>query len=94
MAQGIPQPFTYLDAGIRSDFFNNKLSVNLTFSDIFDTRDFETTGKGLNFYQEFRRKRETRAAAIRLTYKFGSQDSRNKQRGNGNYDGGGGMEMF
>jgi iron complex outermembrane recepter protein len=94
MAQGIPQPFTYLDAGIRSDFFNNKLSVNLTFSDIFDTRDFETTGEGLNFYQEFRRKRETRAAAIRLTYKFGSQDSRNKQRGNGNYDGGGGMEMF
>ena len=44
-------------------FFNNKLSVNLTFTDIFDTRQFSVTNESSNFYQEFDRKRESRQKA-------------------------------
>jgi outer membrane receptor protein involved in Fe transport len=95
MAQGMPQPVTFLDAGIKSDFLNNKLSVNLTFTDIFDTRQFSVTNESFNFYQEFDRKRESRSVGIRLSYKFGQQDYSKKRQGQGNGDyEGGGMEMF
>ncbi|HRX23221.1 MAG TPA: TonB-dependent receptor [Chitinophagales bacterium] len=96
MAQGQPRPFTFIDLGIRSDFFSNKLSVNLTVSDVFDTREFYVTNEGFNFSQEFRRKRESQAVSIRLSYKFGQQDNNRRRGGQGDWDnnGGGGMDMF
>jgi len=94
-AQGESEPVYYLDAGVKSDFFQNKLSVNLTFSDIFDTRIWQGYSEGGNFYSEYARKRESQIAGLKLTYKFGQQDlSRRKGNRNmeENYDGG--FEMF
>lgn len=93
-AQGESEPVYYLDAGLKSDFFQNKLSVNLSMSDVFNTRIWEGYSEGINFYSEYSRKRESQIATLKLTYKFGQQD---KNRRNGrmdeNYDGGG-IEMF
>ncbi|MBC8172481.1 MAG: TonB-dependent receptor, partial [Chitinophagales bacterium] len=90
-AQGEAEPIYYADAGIKSDFFQNKLTVNITVSDIFDTRIWEGYSEGINFYSEYSRKRQTQVFGVKLTYKFGQQDNM-KKRGNGgmdeNYDGG------
>jgi len=93
-AQGESQPIYFLDAGLKSDFFQNKLSVNLSMSDVFNTRIWEGYSEGINFYSEYSRKRQSQIGTLKLTYKFGQQD--NKRRGgrmDENYDGGG-IEMF
>ena len=94
-AQGESEPIYYVDAGIKSDFFQNKLSVNLSFSDIFDTRIWEGYSEGINFHSDYSRKRESQIAGIKLTYKFGQQDAFRKKgsRMDENYDGGG-YDMF
>ena len=93
-AQGESEPVYYVDAGLKSDFFQNKLSVNLSMSDVFNTRIWEGYSEGINFYSEYSRKRQSQIGTLKLTYKFGQQD--NKRRGGRmeeNYDGGG-IEMF
>ncbi len=94
-AQGESEPVYFFDAGVKSDFFQNKLSVNLSMSDIFNTRIWEGHSSGINFYSEYSRKRESQIGSIKLTYKFGQQDM-NRKRGNRgmdeNFDGG--MDMF
>ncbi|MFI5172972.1 MAG: TonB-dependent receptor domain-containing protein, partial [Chitinophagales bacterium] len=94
-AQGESQPIYFLDAGLKSDFFQNKLSVNLSMSDVFDTRIWEGNSEGINFYSEYSRKRQSQIAALKLTWKFGQQDNRrrNSKGMEENYDGGG-IEMF
>ena len=93
-AQGEADPIFSTDAGIKSDFFQNKLSVNLNVSDIFDTRQMGGYSEGFNFYQEYYRKRQSRIAMLKLTWKFGQQDNARKRTRNmeENYDGG--MDMF
>ncbi len=93
-AQGTSQPIYFLDAGLKQDLFQNKLSINLSMSDVFNTRIWEGTSEGINFYSEYSRKRQSQIATLKLTWKFGQQD--NKRRGgrlDENYDGGG-MDMF
>lgn len=93
-AQGQADPIFSTDAGIKSDFFQNKLSVNVNVSDIFDTRQMGGYSEGINFYQDYYRKRQSRIATLKLTYKFGQQDNARKRTRNmeENYDGG--MDMF
>lgn len=94
-AQGESEPVYFVDAGLKSDFFQNKLSVNVSMSDIFNTRIWEGYSEGINFYSEYSRKRQSQIGTLKLTYKFGQQDN-NRRRGNRgmeeNYDGG--MDMF
>ncbi len=93
-AQGTSQPIYFLDAGLKQDLFQNKLSINLSMSDIFNTRIWQGTSEGINFYSDYSRKRQSQIATLKLTYKFGQQD--NKRRGgrmDENYEGGG-IEMF
>jgi iron complex outermembrane recepter protein len=94
-AQGESEPVYFLDAGLKSDFFQNKLSVNLSVSDIFDTRIWEGYSEGINFYSEYNRKRQSQIGTLKLTYKFGQQDQNRRRSNRGmeeNYDGG--MDMF
>ena len=93
-AQGVADPIFFMDLGVKSDFFQNKLSVNLNLSDIFDTRQMSGYSEGFNFYQDYTRKRQSRIALLKLTWKFGQQDNqRRRSRGmDEGYDGG--MDMF
>jgi len=94
-AQGESEPIYFVDAGLKSDFFQNKLSVNLSLSDIFDTRIWSGYSEGINFYSEYNRKRESQIGNLKLTYKFGKQDNSRRRGGRGgdeNYDGG--MDMY
>lgn len=94
MAQGTMDPFQFVDAGIRSDFFNNTLSINLTVSDLFDTRQFSGESAGFNFDQTFYRKRQSQVFTLKATYRFGKQDNMRRRNGGRmeNMDDGGGFE--
>lgn len=95
-AQGKSEPVYFVDAGLKSDFFQNKLSVNLSMSDVFNTRVWSGYSEGFNFYNDYTRKRQSQIGTLKLTYKFGQPDNsrrRSSRSGDENYDGGG-IEMF
>jgi len=94
-AQGESKPVYFMDAGLKSDFLQNKLSVNLSMSDVFNTRIWEGYSEGINFYSEYNRKRQSQIGTLKLTYKFGQQDNNRRKSNRGmeeTYDGG--MDMF
>lgn len=94
-AQGKSDAVFFTDAGFKQDFFKNKLSLNLSMSDIFDTRHWGGYSEGINYYSTNYRKRESQIFSVKLTYKFGQQDnSRRNRSGQENYDSGGGDDMF
>ncbi|MCX7742952.1 MAG: TonB-dependent receptor [Flavobacteriales bacterium] len=82
-----------LDAGYRLDFLKNKASLTLNVSDIFDTRRFYVDTRGINFYGDVYRKRETRVATIQFTYRFGKQQESNRRENRRRMQEGGEMEM-
>ncbi|MBC8047144.1 MAG: TonB-dependent receptor [Fimbriimonadaceae bacterium] len=93
-AQGKSDAVFYADAGLKQDFFKNKLSLNLSMSDIFDTRQWGGFSEGINYYSTNIRKRESQIFTAKLTYKFGQQDNNRRTRsGQEGYDGGN-DEMF
>ncbi len=94
-AQGESNAIYFMDAGVKSDFFQNKLSVNVNFSDIFNSRKWSGVSEGTNFYSEYSRKRQSQILSLKLTYKFGQQDNSRRRSNRGmdeNYDGG--VDMF
>ncbi|HMU69325.1 MAG TPA: outer membrane beta-barrel protein, partial [Chitinophagales bacterium] len=93
--QGESNAIYFMDAGVKSDFFQNKLSVNVNFSDIFNSRKWSGVSEGTNFYSEYSRKRQSQILSLKLTYKFGQQDNSRRRSNRGmdeNYDGG--VDMF
>lgn len=93
-AQGKSDPVFSTDAGLKTSFMKNKLDVNLSMSDIFNTRQWGGYSEGLDYYSEYFRKRESRIFTVKLTYKFGQQDNRRKSGSQENYDNGGNFDMF
>ncbi|MCX7611900.1 MAG: TonB-dependent receptor [Ignavibacterium sp.] len=79
VAQGKMNEMYGLDLAVRKDFFNDKLSVTLRLSDVFNTRKFggEVTGQG--FTAKFNRKMDTRILFIGLTYKFNNYQSKRER---------------
>ena len=85
--QGEMKPMYSFDAAIKKDFLkNNKLSLSVRVSDIFNTLKFDMTSQGSNFNGEMIRKRETRVGYISLIYRIGGQQSKStkKKDTNGN----------
>jgi outer membrane receptor protein involved in Fe transport len=61
----------YVDAAIRKDFLQGKLSLTLRVSDIFNSRNFNSTTEGLNFSTISNRKNDTRVAYLGISYRLG-----------------------
>lgn len=84
--QGTFQGMNGVDFGLRHEFKGGKWSVNLSITDIFDTRNFDIDNRGDGFRVEAIRKRETRIGTITLNYRFGKaeqqRDRRRQNRGN------------
>lgn len=91
--QGVMAEVWGLDAGYRLDFLKNKASLTLNVSDIFDTRRFYVDTRGINFYGDVYRKRETRVATIQFTYRFGKQQESNRRDNRRRMQEGGEMDM-
>ncbi len=87
-AQGQIDPFSSFEVGLKKDFIDKKLTVNLRFSDVFNTQKFHGTISDATFYDVFERKRDSQTVFLSLTYKFGTdmQRDRRKKRDNNNND--------
>ena len=83
-AQGRLQEVYWFDAAIKANFLkNNKASIVLNITDIFNTRKY-TTNYNLPLYsQTIYRDKETQIATITFTYKFGKTEWGDKNTGEG-----------
>lgn len=74
-AQGTRKELYWFDAGFKANFLkNNKASIVLNITDIFNTRKYTTNYNLPLYYQSIYRDRETQIATITFTYKFGGND--------------------
>ena len=69
------KPQYSVDAAIRKDFLNDKLSLTLRATDLFNTLKNRYTSWGYNFTAYNWRKQETRVVYLSLSYTFGSGKS-------------------
>lgn len=97
LPQGETRPIYGLDLGYRRDF-NQKLSLTVNISDLFDNREFGFITAAETFSGSTLRKRESRVANMVVTYRFGkttnsdTQQRRGRRREDGGDGGGGGMD--
>ena len=96
-AQGSFEPFQMMDAAVKKDFFDKRLSLTFRVSDLFEQAKFKANISGTGYSETFERKRDARTFYLNLSYKFGQQDKkgfdRNKKRNNNdNNNGDDGME--
>lgn len=77
IAQGKMYEIYGLDLAVRKDFLNDKLSLTLRLSDVFNTRKFGGEVNGDGFISKFNRKMDTRVLYLGISYKFNNY--RNKQ---------------
>jgi outer membrane receptor protein involved in Fe transport len=78
--QGTVEPFTSMDLSLKKDFLDNKLSVSFRVQDVFNNLKFKVLIDDPNYTENFFRKRDTRAAFLTVTYKFGKEDKNQKRR--------------
>jgi hypothetical protein len=74
-AQGVLEDLYWIDLALKGNFLkNNKASLTLNVTDIFDTRKY-TTNFNLPLYNQIiYRDRETRIATLTFTYKIGKTE--------------------
>lgn len=69
--QGELEPYWGINAGIRKNIMNEKATISLNVSDIFNTRIFRIRNEDTRFVQDRIYNRETRIGTIAFTYRFG-----------------------
>jgi outer membrane receptor protein involved in Fe transport len=80
-AQGIAEEVYWLDAAVRKNLLNNKATIVLNVSDIFNTRKYTTVYDLGSYSQDVYRDRETRIGNVTFTYRFGKSDLKNGNSG-------------
>jgi len=78
--QGSVEPFTSVDLSLKKDFLDNKASISFRVQDLFNNLKFKVLLDDPNFAENLFRKRDTRAAYLSFTYKFGKEDKNQKRR--------------
>ncbi|MBC8320215.1 MAG: TonB-dependent receptor [Bacteroidetes bacterium] len=91
-AQGRSEGYYVVNAAVRQDFMDNKLSAVLQVSDIFSSAKHEFTTSGLDFYNYSEYHRESPIVTISISYRFNNYKPDNKSRSND--DEGSEMEEF
>jgi iron complex outermembrane recepter protein len=87
LPQGEIEPMWGLNLGVRKNLLNNKATVSLNVSDIFNTRVFRIRTEDSRFVQDRMFNRETRIGTLSFTYRFGGMRDRNgRDRGDDDYD--------
>ena len=81
LPQGEIEPMWGINAGIRKNIMNNRATVSLNVSDIFNTRIFRIRTEDSRFVQDRMFNRETRIGTISFAYRFGGFKDRNGRGG-------------
>lgn len=72
-------PQSVINISIRKSFFNNKLNVNLNFSDVFNIKRIKIDVNEIDFNREIENRFAVRSVSLRLSYNF-SKGKNNKNR--------------
>jgi outer membrane receptor protein involved in Fe transport len=80
-AQGERGGFFMINAGIRKDFLDNKLSATFQVRDIFSTMKMSFTSEGSNFYTYNERMPQTPIFTISLSYRINNYNKRQASNG-------------
>ncbi len=92
--QGTFNGYMTLDAGIKKQFLDKRLTLGFNVNDILNSQRFYGTASGDGFEQSFLRKRETRTYTLSLNYRFGMQEKKSRRDRPGMDDSGGGDMDF
>jgi iron complex outermembrane receptor protein len=81
VTQGKLQNVWWIDAAVKKNLFNNKATLTLNVSDIFNTRKYETIFNYPAYEQTVYRDRETRIGNISFNYRFGRSETNGRSEG-------------
>jgi len=71
LPQGEIDPIYGVNLGVRRNLLNNRATVSLNVSDLFDSRTFRIKTRDMEFTQDRFFNRETRIGTLSLSYRFG-----------------------
>lgn len=80
LPQGEIDPIYGIDLGIRRDLWNNRASVSLNISDLFNTRVFRVQTNDVEFSQTRFFNQETRIGTLSFVYRFGGFKSKEEKQ--------------
>ena len=72
-----------VDAGVSRSFLKDRLTLKLTLLDIFNTQRYDQRVQFGNVDYEYHRKWESRGARLQVTYQFGTNNYRQRERSTG-----------
>jgi outer membrane receptor protein involved in Fe transport len=79
-AQGTLKEVYWLDIALRKNFFKNKVTGVVNFTDIFNSRKTTNVYEFNNALQTIYRDKETRIINFTISYRFGNSDSKNNNK--------------
>jgi outer membrane receptor protein involved in Fe transport len=88
MLQGEMKAMYSADMGLRKNVLNNKGTVTLRLSDIFNTQSFRMFNYGDNFTIDMERKRNSRMVFVGFSYRINEYNNRRNQRSRQEMDNG------
>lgn len=80
LPQGIIEPLYGVNIGAKRNIMNDRATISLNVSDIFNTRIFRITTEDARFDQRRVFNRETRIGTLTFTYRFGGFRDRSERR--------------
>ncbi len=85
--QGQIEPVFSMNIGLRRNVFNQRGTISLNVSDIFNSRHFSLEMDSKDFYQTRTFNRESRVAALSFTWRFRGYLDRTRDREQGGFNG-------
>ena len=85
-SQGYIKPFYEVDLGVKKSFLKNKLSLSLSYNDIFRSRVQDQYSYSVYFVQDYSRIHDPRMLKLNLMYNFGKVDASLFRRKNNNVE--------
>ena len=73
-AQGITMPSSSLDIGFSANFLNDKATVSLRASDVFEGMKWGQNVSGVGYYSTYQSIYDTRRCYLNISYRFGNTD--------------------
>ena len=87
VAQGTTSHSYSLDIGLRHTFLNKQLALALNVRDLLDSRARRNITWGTGFWQFSENRWHSRTISLTLTYNFGNQNGRRRNRPDGDLGG-------
>ncbi|KEO73727.1 TonB-dependent receptor domain-containing protein [Anditalea andensis] len=86
LPQGEIEPLYGLNIGAKKNILNDRATISLNVSDVFNTRVFRITTEDARFDQRRVFNRETRIGTLTFTYRFGGFRDRSERERDSDYD--------